>query len=194
MVGMSVSGGKGRLLPTIREVIALNETTIEAVGAMLDCGSGCARDSYLLVLMALIVFKVLGWYAAAATRCGVAAADDSLACAGSHSEMAVGGPESPVVTSYALDDEDAARMAAQSVLSELHRVQRLVNRLSVRLQGTTSSDGPVAAAKEGPGRDYEETSRAEGPFSAIIPDQLGLDLRKRLKALSLGIVEKLRRE
>ena len=40
-----------------------NDATIEAAITMLQCE--CAEDDYLLVIISLMAFKVLGWYAAA---------------------------------------------------------------------------------------------------------------------------------
>jgi len=60
------SGGDDLLLlPTVPVVIERNRHTVEAVSAMLACP--CSQDVHLLAVMVHIVFKVLGWYAAA--RC-----------------------------------------------------------------------------------------------------------------------------
>lgn len=175
---------KSTTLPTIQAVIAKNEHTIEAVSTMLQCS--CSEDGYLLAIMSLIIFKVLGWYAAAARQTpSVGDGNDS------HSEQVILG--SPVVGSYRLDGEDLTRMAAQLVLSELHRVQRLVNQLSTKLKMQTAKNGgmvntPISSASEN--ADSETTSS----LSAVMLDQLEVDLRKRLRTLSLEIVEGLRRE
>jgi Aflatoxin regulatory protein/Fungal Zn(2)-Cys(6) binuclear cluster domain len=184
-------------LPTIQAVIAKNEHTIEAVSTMLQCS--CSQDGYLLTIMSLIVFKVLSWYAAAARKTP-SSGDDSHSVQSPrtshsphspHSEQVLQDPA--VVGSYCLDGVDSARMAAQLVLSELHRVQRLVNQLSTKLK--------VQAAKNAGGTDtpnslgYENAeSETTLPLSAIMLDQLEVDIRKRLRALSLEIVEGLKRE
>lgn len=178
-------------LPTIQSVVAENEQTIEAISNMLQCP--CSHDGYLLAIMSLIVFKVLGWYAAAARDTPMT--DDGQSPGKSpsnngrpsscHSEQV--SPISAVVGSYCIDGEDQGRMAAQLILSELHRVQRLVNLLSQRLKGQALANS-AADGKDAPS-DGESTS----PFSAIMLDQLEADLRKRLRALSLEIVDMLRR-
>lgn len=184
-------------LPTIQAVIAKNERTIEAVSTMLQCS--CSQDGYLLAIMSLIIFKVLDWYAAAAPKTPPAGDGNhrvrtprtSFSRCLSHSEQVILGPA--VVGSYRLDGEDLARMAAQLVLSELHRVQRLVNQLSTKLKvQAAKNDGmantPISSVSEN--ADSETTLS----LSAVMLDQLEVDLRKRLRTLSLEIVEGLRRE
>ncbi|MCJ1400480.1 hypothetical protein MMC11_003686 [Xylographa trunciseda] len=184
-------------IPTIQAVIAQNEQTVNAVSRMLQCS--CSQDGYLLAIVSLIVFKVLGWYAAAARK--IPSSDDTSSSVQNqwtsdfrhrpHAEQVLHNPAT--VGSYGLDGEDSARMAAQLVLGKLHCVQRLVNQLSTKLK--------VQAAKNGGGADtpdslgYESAdSETPVPFSALTLDQLEVDLRRRLKALSLDIREGLRRE
>ena len=184
-------------IPTIQAVIAQNEQTTDAISSMLQCS--CSQDGYLLAIISLIIFKVLGWYAAAA-RQTPSSGDDSRSAQSQwtsnfrhppHAEQVLQDPAT--VGSYRLDGEDSARMAAQLVLSKLHCVQRLVNQLSTKLK--------VQAAKNGMGADtpdsldYESAdSETSVPFSAVTLDQLEVDLRKRLMALSLDIREGLRKE
>ena len=149
--------------------------------------------------MSLIVFKVLGWYAAAARKAPSSDDDNHSmqsprSCHSRRSSRFEEVLQDPaVVGSYCLDGEDSARMAAQLVLSELHRVQRLVNQLSRKLKVQTAKNGGLADTPNSLGY---ETSDSEMtlPLSAVMLDQLEMDLRKRLKALSYEIVEGLRRE
>ena len=178
-------------LPTIQSVVAENEQTIEAISNMLQCP--CSHDGYLLAIMSLIVFKVLGWYAAAARDTPTTDGSQSPSKSPSHHRRPSSchsekvSPIPAVVGSYCIDGEDQGRMAAQLILSELHRVQRLVNLLSQRLKGQAMANS-AADGKDTPS-DGESTS----PFSAVMLDQLEADLRKRLRALSLEIVDMLRR-
>lgn len=106
--------------PSLTAVIAQNGATIEAVGAMLECS--CSKDGYQLVVMSLIVFKVLAWYAAAARKEG-----------NNHNPR----------QSTPLDkagDEDATRTAAQLVLIESHRVRRLIEQASTKLKAKAEVD------------------------------------------------------
>jgi hypothetical protein len=175
--------------PTIQSVIAENEQTIEAITSMLQCP--CSQDGYLLAIMSLIVFKILAWYAAAAKETPDPSGPDqsqnldryqapSRRPSSCHAEQVLHFPT--VVGSYCLEGEDQGRMAAQLVLSELHRVQRLVNELSQRLKAADGQD----SIRDGDGD-------ITYPFSATMLNQLEVDLRKRLRALSLEIVDTLRR-
>lgn len=183
--------------PTIQAVITKNEHTIEAVGTMLECS--CSQDGYLLAIVSLIVFKVLSWYAAAALTTPSSSDDNHSvqsprSCQSAHqsrSEQVLQDPA--VVGSYCLDGEDSARMAAQVVLSELHRVQRLVNQLSAKLKVQAPKNNGLAD-KPAPSTSESVGSETTLSLSTAILSQLELDLRKRLKALSLEIVESLRRE
>ena len=188
-----------RQLLTIQAVVAENEQTIEAISSMLQCP--CSQDGYLLTIMSLIVFKVLGWYAAAAR-------ETPMGCDGSHSPIkAYNGRErtsschpeqvlqSPtIVGGYCIEGEDQGRMAAQLVLSELHRVQRFVNQLSQRLKGHQSHKAGFATPDSVPPfSDAFSDGESTLPFSPNMFDQLEADLRKRLRALSVEIVDMLRR-
>lgn len=191
-------------LPTIQSVITKNEQTIKAVSTMLECS--CSRDGYLLAIISLIVFKVLGWYAAAARKKPVTInADDYnfINSKGSpsvhdsqHSEQVQMTQGPVVVGNYCLDGEDSARMAAQLVLSELHRVQRLVNQLTTKLEGQTAkkADHPDASTLSNTANHEKNNGQTMKPFSAVMLNQLAVDLKKRLRALSLEIVESLRRD
>jgi hypothetical protein len=175
-------------VPTITSVIAENEKTIGVISKMLQCP--CSLDGYLLAIMSLIVFKILGWYAAAAKKTPeTSMAEESQGTnkrkldarrpSSCHSEQVI--QIAAVVGSYCLEGEDQERMAAQLVLSQLHLVQRLVNELSIRLKA--ADDQEVARG-----------GHLASPISATMLSQLEVDLRKRLRALSLEIVDILHRE
>ena len=169
--------------PTIQDVIAKNEEIIEAVSTMLQCS--CTQDVYLLTIMSLIVFKLLNWYAAAA-RPKPSSGSDQTNQQSTNSEQVVRDPAR--VGSYCLEGEDSARMAAQLVLGELHRVQQLVNKLSTKLRTQEAKDG----RKPDVG-DQSTDNESVLPLSKTMMDQLGNDLKRRLKSISLEIVEVLRR-
>lgn len=186
----------------MQHVVAKNKQTLEAIQVMLECPCSGADNSYLLAVISLVVLKVLGWYKAAVQDLPVAmwtqqqqpAAGNSRkrdadkdptrerrrrpAC---HAERVLQAPA--VIDGYRLDGDDQARMAAQLVLSELHRVQRLVNVLGSRLK-----QGP-----EGGGGNSGGGYPGDTPFfSPAWFGQLETDLRKRVRNLSLEIVDMLR--
>jgi hypothetical protein len=94
-------------------------------------------------------------------------------------------------------------MAAQLVLSELHRVQRLVNALSKRLESVRLRTGQAASSGSSSGTSSVGEAGEFGglglggarapPFSVPTFAQLEEDLRKRLKLLSTEIIDALRR-
>ena len=187
-----------RQLPAIQSVIAENEQSTDAINKMLRCE--CSQDEYLLTIISLIVFKVLGRYAAAANEkletddsqsLNKLHADDQQLPSG-HSEQVAHSPA--FAGSYGVDGEYHGRMAAQLVLSKLDRVQRLVNLLSQRLKGHGTRTGTVNTPRSV--TDDKEPPLGENsasPFSAVMLDQLEVDLRKRLRAVSSDIVDLLRR-
>lgn len=183
-------------LPTIQCVLVENEQAIDAVSTMLQCQ--CSQDEYLLAIISLIVFKVLGWYAAAARQTPVTDGSRSPAMSNPdprqlsspHSEQVLQSPA--VAGSYSIDGEDQGRMAAQLVLSKLHRVQQLVNVLSQQLKGHRTRDGTITPNSAADGTDTPPDRESTSHFSERMLEQLEADLRKRLRALSLDIVDTLR--
>ena len=180
--------------PSAQVIVMENNQAIKAVSTMLQCS--CAEDSYLLALLSMIVFKILGRYATAARE--------------QHEEATAGDEKQGGCTSTKfqmqqtgvniIGSERLGRVAAQLVLSELHHVQRLVNQLSPRLKvhglGIASQDeGPQDARFFGGDNQVsppldKETKTA--PFSATTMDQIEIDLRKSLRTLSSEIISILR--
>lgn len=179
--------------PTIQAVISKNEETVEAVSAMLQCS--CSQDGYLLTILSLVVFKVLSWYAAAARKTRSSSGDHGKQMNNdqeghqSHSEHVLLDPTT--IGKYSLEGEDSARMAAQLVLSELHRVQRLVNQLSIKFKLLEAKDCKLTDVQNHVS-DECTNGKTGLPLSKPVLDMLGEDMRKRLKSLSLEIVEALR--
>lgn len=172
-------------ISTIQAVIARNEATIEAVSTMLKCA--CSQDGYLLTVMSLIIFKVLGWYAAVARK--TPSLQGPQACSPHQSlpsEQVL--QNSTVVGSYCLDGADSTRMAAQLVLSELHRVRRLVDQLSSKLKAQAAKKGGAETPKS-----LDLDNEMTLPLSAVMYDQFDADLREQLKALSCEMIDRLRR-
>ncbi|KAL4784958.1 aflatoxin regulatory protein-domain-containing protein [Aspergillus varians] len=163
--------------PTIQHIITQNEQTVQEVSQMLLCP--CSQDGYILTIQSLTVFKVLAWYSAVAQD-SVIPEDGQTAA-----ERVDRAPA--MVRGYHLDGEDQGRMAAQLVLSELHRVQRLVGTLFQRLKDQASRGGLLARANG------IDTSGHETGLPLHLLDKLALDLGVRLRGLSSQIVDRLRR-
>ncbi|KAL3470934.1 aflatoxin regulatory protein-domain-containing protein [Aspergillus californicus] len=167
--------------PTIQQVITQNEQTIQEINQILDCY--CSHDGYTLSILTLTVFKVLSWYGAVAQDSTTALDEVQNQ---THPEQVDKAPA--VIGGYHLQGEDQGRMAAQLVLSELHRVQRLVNTLFQRLRDQGSQDGLPHTRPNGVG-----ITGNESLLPVNLLDNLAVDLRTRLRGLSGEIVERLRR-
>lgn len=155
-----------------------SEHAIESINEMLQCP--CAQDGYLLALMSLIVFKALAWYENAARQ-----SPETADFIGSNPLDSDGGP---------VHSSDHCRLAAQSVLGKLHRVQGLINIMSQRLKGSEPRTADVSSGSL-LSRDRRETMGGTDttlPFSAALLDQLEVDLRKRVRAVSSYVVDILR--
>ena len=198
--------------PTIQSVIAQNERIVEAMDSILQCPCS-QQDGYLLSVLSLVLFRILDWYTAA----GSAAPTVAAACYDSYNKLYITPPHNPccdiqrlsrssssqfVASSLCVDGEDSGRVAAQMVLSELHRAQRLVNKLSARFKGhgtgRVSAGGVEVAAAVPPngttdGIDVLCDGKGTWPFSTTMFDQLEADLRRRLRTASLAIVGMIRR-
>ncbi|KAK4175375.1 aflatoxin regulatory protein-domain-containing protein [Triangularia setosa] len=199
---------------TIESVISENKQTIESLTRLLDCE--CSRDQYLISLMTLIALKVMGWYAAAAddavsaqpaafewpgsespSRSRSSVSSGSVA-SGSLGEQVLRLPT--IVGNYCVAGQHQGRMAAQLVLSELHRVQKIVNGLSARLEsirlraardgGSGASSGSSSVGDVG---EQPLGGARAGPFSVPTFTQLEEDLRRRFRMLSSETINVLRR-
>lgn len=78
-------------------------------------------------------------------------------------------------------------MAAQLVLSELHRVQSLIRELMIKFQAVNRIDSSNEVSKSS-----LPDEQAGTPFSGEILDLLGMDLKRRLKELSAEIMTNLK--
>ena len=186
---------------TVQAVIARNQTSIEAVGTMLQCS--CSHDGYLLAVMALITFKVMGWYEAVArdTPCwqGSCAHTSPQQLSGQeqmyHNQTNVIGGGCCL-----LECANSTRMVAQMIMTELQRVRYLVEQLSskLKIQAAKKGGGRVGGGQGEQGRgvappggwdwDHEMTL----PLSTTMYDHMDADLKKRLRALSSEMMDRLR--
>ncbi|KAK8022719.1 hypothetical protein PG993_013486 [Apiospora rasikravindrae] len=133
-------------------------------------------------------------------RSGSAPSDTTPLPVAEYTERVLQGPSTVIIDGYLIDGEDSERMAAQLVLSKLHRAQRLVNQLSHKLkvqaerkrklQTNASGAGDIASSIM---QDMESSGGMRLPLSYSVLDELSVDLRRRLRRLSTEIVEQLRR-
>ncbi|KAL2850262.1 aflatoxin regulatory protein-domain-containing protein [Aspergillus pseudoustus] len=201
-------------LCTIESVIEDNKQILDTVQTVLKCR--CADDEYVATLVSLIVFKVMGWYVAVARdRSADLARDDGFSSMSTESsalhsrQPSVSSFEEQVlhlptvVGSYCVDGHHQSRMAAQLVLSELYRVQRLVTLVGRRLEmirhrslGPDSSGSTSSASSSVPdssGVPLLLAGTPTPPLSSSTLAHLEEDLRKRLRAVSSETIDILRR-
>lgn len=149
-------------------VIDANKQVIDSVSTMLHCQ--CLYDGYLLTIVSLIVFKVLDSYGTAASA-----------------------PEAQEPDIDMMEDDELF-LAAQRVLGELHRVQRLVNQLSINIKRHTATKPEEKKLETLTSCGQERESEVALPFSPVMLSQLETEMRQRLKCLSLGMAAHLRRD
>ncbi|KAK7729664.1 hypothetical protein SLS63_006045 [Diaporthe eres] len=173
-------------------ILTKNKQSIEAVSEWLTC-TNCAGDNFLLAVLSMTVLKILERYAAAARPSDSEAEKASRLANG----ILASSKDQMMVLGHTYNTpRSRGRKAAQLVLSELHRVQRLVNQLSPKLKR------PKDAERRNLDPDLELWGRRDvscgydpgptAPFSAFTLGQMESDVRKSLAALSSEIINGLR--
>lgn len=197
---LSTDSGPSSKLPDFEYVVAQNERTSEGIRTILQCS--CSNDSYLLVTLSLVVFKIIAWYTAAA--CAASGEDPILGASSSAEWQSLQNPLERVSQrpstnrrDYDSEGEDQQRIAIQLILSKLAGVQVLVDQLSQRLpkicdktNDTRAMDSPIEIAST-PNSLAGRISSTR-PLSGELTHTLEADLRKRLVELSQAIIERLR--
>ena len=184
---------------TVQAVFGRNQTSIEAVATMLQCS--CSQDAYLLAVMSLIIFKVMGWYAAVAreTPCWQESCAHLPSPYLAGQEQAYHNQTNLVGGGCCLECANSARMVAQMVMNELQRVGYLVEQLSSKLKvqaankagrGGAGGQGEQGRGIAPPGG-WDWDNEMTLPLSTTMYDQMDADLKKRLRALSSEMMDRL---
>lgn len=168
---------------TIQSVMTENEQTVQVISDILQ--EKPAEDGYLLAVLSVIILKVLARYAAVLRQMPELGGDASEWNSPDSGQMEL---LEDISCTYR---ETLSRKVAQQVLSQLHRVQRLVNILSQCFQADGGRAEPQNLAGAG-GSDDILCMESLFPFSHCMLEQFENDLRKRLRALSADIVGRLR--
>lgn len=180
-------------------VLTENKQSIEAISATLTCPS-CAGDNFLLAVLSMTVLKILDRYATAARgqSSGTKSSDLGAEKASrlSNSILASNKDQMTGPSQTYNRPHGRGRKAAQLVLGELHRVQRLVNQLSPRLkrsmEAETRSMEPELELWGGQKMAWGYDRGTVAPFSATTLGQMDSDVRNSLSALSSEIINELR--
>jgi hypothetical protein len=180
-------------------VLVENKHHVETVSNLLSCYS-CTEDAFRLVIVSMIVLKILERYASVArilvfgSRVGSVETDTGPRSANgmiSSSKNQL----TALSRTYTMPRDDSASgyAPARLVLGELHRVQRLVDRLSPKLRGSKEGDvrgmehaiwGRLQVAS---GNDKAQST----PFCSNTLAQMESDMRNSLSSLSADIITRL---
>lgn len=131
--GVGASKDRPTNLPSFDSVIAQNDIVLDAVSRMTNCRG--AHDSSLLALLSMVVFRAIGWYAAAAASAKTSKAvehDDPRRMASPCFPIVQPPTNSILGENY--PGERPGHAACQLVLSKVYNVQRIINQLSTCLQ------------------------------------------------------------
>ncbi|KAH8701036.1 hypothetical protein BGW36DRAFT_425831 [Talaromyces proteolyticus] len=195
-------------LNTVQSIITGNEQAIQAISEMLECKS--SEDNYLLAILSIVTLKVLASYATVVRQMPVFDGTDECWDTSDHEKLqhleeAVQGFPTALIDNHFTDNEDQCRMTIQQILSQLHRVQRLVNALSQRFKTDGErAEAPDTSSSSSASSSSSSTTDATDvpnlfkcietmfPFPSPVLKQLEVDLRERLRKLSAEIVDVLR--
>ncbi|KAL9634594.1 MAG: hypothetical protein Q9164_004000 [Protoblastenia rupestris] len=173
---------KPRITPTSDEIIATNKVTLDKTMNILKCHCS-ARNEQLVFFIAFIAFKIMARYAAAAQE----GDSKTEGLASSHAFEQVSYVPT-TMSDYQLSGNDCGRVRAQLVLGELHRVVRLVEMLSKRLEEVRqNADVPMSGSNGDHGGGKGDC------ISASVFTQLETDLRNHLRAVTKDTMTILRR-
>ncbi|RWA08258.1 hypothetical protein EKO27_g6850 [Xylaria grammica] len=181
--------------PTVEDTIDKNRQVLGAISLIMQCT--CSDGGYLLAIISLIIYKVLGGYDNALRNMPVSNINTSRktsSTTASRPKTSSSIKSQENLACLAIDKdcfcgEDQYRMKAQLVLGELHRVQSLINMLSPKLKYLASRRQESLARIGGSGGVKEMPS-----ISALVIDQVRIDLKSRLQWLSKHIIARLNQE
>ncbi|KAI0902992.1 hypothetical protein F4823DRAFT_330375 [Ustulina deusta] len=168
-----------------------NKKHVEEILNMVECT--CSEDPYLLSLMSLLAFKIMGRYKIAAREF-----ENDGSTSDHHLRHFVA--KRPTIEEYSYSgDNGKIRIAAQCFLEELLLVQQLVGLLSLRLRGlgagisreqhATSSIYATSYVPVANSKAFLETTGGIGslPLPTSLLYQLEVDLRRQVHALSIEV-------
>jgi hypothetical protein len=151
------------------EIIARNARISEAMNVLMECA--CGEDIHVLFLVGLCTSKVMSYYLEATRREYMKSAQRARDSFSPNENQQI----QPEVED---DDVEAKIMSARMVLGELHRIQRLLARLSDRLKRTEPRDDPTRSFIDSGG---SSRSDLESPFTRSMLEQLDHSLRAHLR-------------
>ncbi|CAO2648466.1 Nn.00g077330.m01.CDS01 [Neocucurbitaria sp. VM-36] len=186
---------------SFESVIEQNQAAVDAVDEILKCP--CSRNSVLLFALALVMFKMLGWYTACVNATpqapGEHDSDDSEPMMRTSSigrrPSIVRRPSQSTMLDYEMDVDYEDRIVCQIVLSRLYSVRRTLNVLTERLTVTEEKHDTPNSSTERVSASTENLLLHGPAFDSSSPSNLGQslanNLRSHLHDLCESIVETL---
>jgi hypothetical protein len=185
---------------SMQAVLVENKQHLESVNSMLSC-SACTEDAFRLVLLSMVVLKILGRYASVAR---IQAFDPKVGIVGTGPMLANSmipsskDQMSGLSGTYSIPRDESASVSAPArlvPLGELHRVQRLVDRLSSKLRGDQECD--TRAVEQSPSDRFHVTNTNDRIQSITLSSntlaQVESDMRNALTSLAADIIIRLDR-
>ncbi|KAF1953741.1 hypothetical protein CC80DRAFT_137533 [Byssothecium circinans] len=157
------------------DICARNKRISEAMDAIVECA--CSQDIHVLFLVGLCTSKVMSHYLGATQR-------DHLQSAQRAGDSFNANNEHQQTQQEEGDDTETKIMSARMVLGELHRIQRLLARLSDRLK-RTEPKGDVSNGSADAGA--SSRNEVESPFTRLMLEQLDHSLRAHLRFVFTGM-------
>jgi hypothetical protein len=160
----------------VLDVVSENKNILHAMETVLSCS--CWHDGYLLTMISLIVFKVMTLYGSILSR-------DSAQRASDHPNFSRRLSFNPPF----VDADKSTSVAAKLLVTELRHLRRVIEQLGDKLQMQIVVDhASQTSASADSGDMYHELML---PLSTTIYSQLDLNLSRRLKGLSWGIIDQI---
>lgn len=177
--------------PSLETVVSTNMYNIESVSILLDCS--CALNGNLLHTIWLIILNIITWYARAASG---AASGTARPVSSNGRESAASMAPFPFKDLLGSPPTGQAQAAAQTFLDELYRIQDIVNRFAQRIEAARlqdeSSKFSSTCRQTGIGeRSDIQAAMSNTPWflSQASSSQVEADLRRRLRAVALEVVQ-----
>lgn len=173
------------------EVISRNRTAFGTINNILACS--CSNDPTLLFILALVIFEILGWYAACISTTGEKEVkqpfdDSSSSQLESVARLHIRPPTPTTMPDYDFDPKNQDRVVCQRVLSELCSLQRAVNALSQRLQELETTPRRPSLGSVTQGLLFNSFSFNGAAGSANLARSMESSLRQHLQSLSKAIL------
>lgn len=176
------------LSPLEREISAttLMDRCRKVTGTVSDMlQSDSSKDGYLLAVVCLLMSKVLDAYVCASQALSIPEVDELRMSLSSSSSTAASESSR---SSASLGGGD--QKAIQQLLDELYQVRNSMDLLGAKIASMSSNRDGMAGGNLTPS--YYEALETSLPFSAEILNQLYNEQRRRLKTVSLQLINNLR--